>query len=465
MALFDLIQSAMGRPDPSMAIAHALGQGPGQPGSPQGPQPLAGAAPPGPPAGQGGAPGASGAPPGPPAAPQPQATQTPPDLGQMFVQLMQRQQASEGFNRGLGMLAAGFAQPRDRAAMIDAMSGQSGDPGSTMGNLMKLQQWNIQQQRMGEMQKNLPAIAEAMGLPLAAVQTMYASNPETFGSEIARIQEAQMGLTGDPVQRELSQTRREWHQQNPGKTDADMIAAKPELAGPVEFQAGRTRTINDQADAGKDKLTAVSSFHVIDPTLASTESNVEWLADPAHKDAVIKAINTPEAFTTDTLGNLVAASGATGVDNDVLQARSKLNWLKKQLYADRFVGTKNLRSNTEANNLGASVTNLDTRTNDAQAITDELARLKTQTYTARANLAASAGKVVPAKYSGLADPAYLNPKSLLYNGAKEEAPDEGGGSSAGGGSETPPAPNAKKAADGKWYVPDPARPGKYLRVD
>ena len=247
--LFDLIQTAMGRPDPSMAIARALGQGPGQPGSPQGPQPLAGPQPPAAgPAGQGGAPGASGAPPGPPAAPQPQATQTPPDLGQMFVQLTQQQRASEGFNRGLGMLAAGFAQPRDRAAMIDAMSGQSGDPGSTMSTLMRLQQWNLQQQRMADMQKNLPAIAEAMGLPLAAVQTMYASNPETFGFEIARIQEAQMGLTGDPVQRELSQSRREWHAQNPGKTDADMIAADPTLKGPIEFQAGRTQATTESAN-------------------------------------------------------------------------------------------------------------------------------------------------------------------------------------------------------------------------
>jgi hypothetical protein len=29
----------------------------------------------------------------------------------------------------------------------------------------------------------------------------------------------------------------------------------------------------------------------------------------------------------------------------------------------------------------------------------------------------------------------------------------------------PPTPDAKLAPDGNWYVPDPARPGKYLRVD
>lgn len=31
--------------------------------------------------------------------------------------------------------------------------------------------------------------------------------------------------------------------------------------------------------------------------------------------------------------------------------------------------------------------------------------------------------------------------------------------------QTPPAPGAQRAPDGNWYVSDPARPGKYLRVN
>src|ERR1700722_17199172 len=149
--ILDLLAMAAGHPDPATAIAARLGQMPGQPGSGAGPQPLAGpqgpptgqAGPAGPPGASGGPAGADGPPGGPggaaPAPPQPQAYQTPPDLGQMFVQLMQRQQADQGFNRGLGMLAAGFAQPRDRATMVDAMSQGGPDAGSTMGNIMKLQ--------------------------------------------------------------------------------------------------------------------------------------------------------------------------------------------------------------------------------------------------------------------------------------------------------------------------------------
>jgi hypothetical protein len=30
--------------------------------------------------------------------------------------------------------------------------------------------------------------------------------------------------------------------------------------------------------------------------------------------------------------------------------------------------------------------------------------------------------------------------------------------------EQPPLPGARKAPDGHWYLPDPMRPGKYLRL-
>lgn len=214
-SILDLIQSAMGHPDPAMAIQARLGQAPGMPGGP-GPQPLAGPpATPGP-AGPGGPPGASGGPPspggpsppgGPPGAapggppggappppPQPQAYQTPPDLGQMFVTLMQRQQSNEQFNRGMGMLAAGFAAPRDRETMVNAMSGQSGDAGNTMGNLMKLQQYNIEQQQMAAYRQAVPGMLAKAGL-----DPSYAPAAMADPSIISKIVETQAGVGGNPA--------------------------------------------------------------------------------------------------------------------------------------------------------------------------------------------------------------------------------------------------------------------------
>jgi hypothetical protein len=210
-SILDLLAAAAGHPDPADQIAARLGQMPGQPGSPQGPQPLAGAAPPaGPPAGPAGPPGASGGPagaggapsggpggPGGPAPPppQPQAYQTPPDLGQMFVQLMQRQQADQGFNRGLGMLAAGFAQPRDRATMVDAMSQGSGqDAGSLMGSLMKLQQYNIEQQQMAAYRQAIPGMLEKAGIDQSYAPLVMA-NPDI----LSKIVENQAGVSGNPA--------------------------------------------------------------------------------------------------------------------------------------------------------------------------------------------------------------------------------------------------------------------------
>ena len=206
-SILDLIQAAAGHPDPAMQIQARLGQAPGMPGGP-GPQPLAGQPSPQPgPAGPGGPPGASGGPPspggpqppnGPPGGqqqpPQPQAYQTPPDLGSMFVQLMQRQQANEQFNRGMGMLAAGFAAPRDRETMIGAMSNQSGDPGELMGNLMKLQQYNIQQQQMAAYRQAVPGMLEKAGL-----DPSYAPLVMSDPSIMSKIVETQAGVGGNPA--------------------------------------------------------------------------------------------------------------------------------------------------------------------------------------------------------------------------------------------------------------------------
>jgi hypothetical protein len=208
-SILDLIQSAMGHPDPAVAIAARLGQMPGQPGSPAGPQPLAGPAPSaGAPAGPGGGPGASGPSPAPggpngpptgppggaPPPPQPQAYQTPPDLGSMFVQLMQRQQSNDMFNKGMGMLAAGFAQPRDRETMVNAMSGGGPDAGGIMGNLMKLQQYNLEQQNMAGYRQAVPGMLQKAG-----IDPSFGPAAMADPSIISKIVETQAGVGGNPA--------------------------------------------------------------------------------------------------------------------------------------------------------------------------------------------------------------------------------------------------------------------------
>jgi hypothetical protein len=213
-SILDLIQSAMGHPDPAMAIQARLGQGPGMPGGP-GPQPLAGPPPAGGPAGPGGPPGASGGPPspggpslpggapgaapggppgGPPPPPQPQAYQTPPDLGQMFVQLMQRQQSNEMFNRGLAGMTAAFSPMSQRNSIEHEFDNMSGDAGSTMASLMKLQQYNIEQQQMAAYRQAVPGMLQKAGLDAS-----YAPAVMADPTIMSKLIETQAGVGGNPA--------------------------------------------------------------------------------------------------------------------------------------------------------------------------------------------------------------------------------------------------------------------------
>ena len=64
------------------------------------------------------------------------------------------------------------------------------------------------------------------------------------------------------------------------------------------------------------------------------------------------------------------------------------------------------------------------------------------------------------QYGGLSERFEVSPENVLidYRG-QFEMPDQGETQ------EVPPRPDAKRAPDGSWYVPDPGRPGKYLRIE
>jgi hypothetical protein len=320
-----------------------------------------------------------------------------------------------------------------------------------------LQQYSQSQARYQDMLANPDKYATAINMNPDKFKTLVsAAGPAGAGDIIGKIIETQAGVGGAGAMQELNAARADWKAQNPGKGDADMLAAHPEYGSMEQYIGYKTEEGKQRLIAGDDKINATASYSQIKPTLDFAESNIEWLNDPAHRDAVATAINTPQAFTTGPGGNLIAKSGFTNIDDTVLQARTKINQLKLELYADRFAHTKNLRSNTEANNLGNSATLLDNQTNDLPTITGELNRLQNDTYAAQGNLAAAAGRQVPAKYADFVDKqTFLDPKSRLYNGATLEQPpaDQGkggaqssqGGQAQGGGGQLKPLDADAKA--------------------
>jgi hypothetical protein len=112
----------------------------------------------------------------------------------MFVQLTQRQQANEQFNRGLAGLTAAFSPMSQRNSIEHEFDNMSGDPGSTMANLMKLQQYNIEQQQMAAYRQAIPGMLQKAGLD-PSYAPLVMQNPDI----LSKIVETQAGAAGNPA--------------------------------------------------------------------------------------------------------------------------------------------------------------------------------------------------------------------------------------------------------------------------
>jgi hypothetical protein len=428
MALFDLIQSAMGRPDPSAQVAAALGQGPVQPGSPAGPQPLAGptpsAGPPAGQAGQGGAAGASAASPQPQQPAQAQAYQTPQDLGQMFVQLMQRQQASEGFNRGLGMMLAGFANPRDRAAMVEGMSGQTGDPGSLMGRLMQLQQWNIQQQQMAAYRQALPAMLEQAGVDKSLAPLAMAD--PTF---LPKVLETKLGVGGSPAWQ--AQIHAENALTNAGKPI-------PWTAGdPDSYNAYKIRTDKEAADQQKDLNADRANFA---PAKDAYDSVI----------ADLDALKTSKALP-DILGsiNQYKTKGTLGIGPDTSNALALYDKIMGGQYAagvQDFKGAGRITQQELKQDLPSQSTMPD-RNTDVASFQASIDAYKKKLQAKRAQMFGAAGQLASPDLSdedyALVSPIYKPGGALYVAGQPERKPPPDATASSGANA---PASNAAPMA-------------------
>lgn len=161
MAIGDLIFNLMGRKDPRDELMQAALAGGTQPSM---------AVPP--PAGDGTPAGAAGGPATTPAAPQqpapqPQALTSPPDLSMLYERLLKRSDQNRLIDRGIGLIASGFAQDQNRANILQAFTGGSNpeaDPGETIKMIMGLKAAQQADATRISNMRNLPAIAQKFGL-------------------------------------------------------------------------------------------------------------------------------------------------------------------------------------------------------------------------------------------------------------------------------------------------------------
>jgi len=445
--LFDMLVG-----NPALAQLNAqLGQGPGQPGG-GGPSPGGPAPPPGAPPG-GGAPPSPGAPPAPP---QPQAYQSPPDLAQMYLQLSQHEQARQQFNSGLGLLAASAYPGRRPDIIMKGMSGGEQDPGSLFSNLMQLQQFQIQQQNLAAYRQNLPGVMKGLNLD-PNLEPLLAANPDI----LSKIVEVRSGVGGDAISQELVKERASWHDQNPGKTDADMIAARPELAGPMEFITAKQAAGTEATKIAADKAAAASDFTGIHADMGETEQMLGWLK--AHPEATTKAVQEG-AWATGRPGQFQQWLGT--VDKDTATAAADLQKLQGKLYGSSWKGRGGRLSQLEAGKISEGFSTLTNPSTPPDEITQQVGDLYDKTMTAHANAFGAAGMPTPAPYYELMGNAYKK-GGKLYAGATPLTDSASGGAAAGAGAGTggaaggggglKPMPDATKKAAQDLIAKDPSQ--------
>jgi hypothetical protein len=258
---------------------------PGAPPGAAGPAPVGGppATPPGPP---GGPPGQGQPPQQDQQPPQPKAYQSPQDLGQMYLQLVQQQGAKEGFWRGLAGLAASAYPGRTSPALMQTISGigQPSEPaGNIFGHLMQLQQYNMKnqlfQQQMdnyNDLLTNADKYAPGLGVSPDTLRMLVKSGgPEGAGEVMGKVLEARMGVTGTQTDKEYRQAVQDFQTRNPGQP------LPPELRLEAGFAAKAAADVAESTTTAKDLVANKAMVQHAGPTYDNMVADeIGLLKDP-----------------------------------------------------------------------------------------------------------------------------------------------------------------------------------------
>jgi hypothetical protein len=110
---------------------------------------------------------------------QPQAYTSPPELAQLYTQLMDRQRKETMIDRGIGMLGAAFAQPENRSGIMQAFGGGGGgssggsNPMGMISGLMEMQQQQTAIAQKAAQRAAIPAIAAQYGIDVKTAQYLF----------------------------------------------------------------------------------------------------------------------------------------------------------------------------------------------------------------------------------------------------------------------------------------------------
>jgi hypothetical protein len=343
---------------------------PAPPGSPQmapgGPLAQGGPAPP---------------PPGQQGLPPTAATQSPPDLASLYLQMEQRNRSANEIDHGLNMMAASMSTPSMANAIMGSQR-QGADPGAQLGNLLMLQ--NMQRLQ------NMPPPGSGQG--------------------------GQGGM--DPTA---------WAWLPP---DAKLKYIEAQNQSNLQVQAA---TKEAQAkDVEEFKNSGIQDFSALNQKLTEGQSIVDQLLK--NPSATMQALQYPDILTT----SKAAAWLPFGPSEAAKQQAIAIQKLEAELTGESLSSVKNVRNQREFSTLGEALTAGLNANNGQDGVQQALQTIKQKMAVAHAQVYATAGKEIPNQYAGMADPAYTSPTlhgapNPYYTGATYEP---AASSSAGGAGKT-----------------------------
>ena len=371
--------------------------------------------------------------PGPQAAPPPPnplpqsgppsvASQSPPDLVNLYMRLMQQQRAGSAIDHGLALMASAYAAPGTQGQIMHSMDNQQQDPSAMMGNLVQLQQM-----------QNMNAARPAMMAALRRWRRRRSAAGRNTGCVLNAIPNDQLVKLID----QRAQSGLQIQQQGAEEKQKDLIEAQTKLPE-------ATKSFNDI----DNRINAIKST-TNDDGSSALES---ILSSPSKQNAAKALMAAPDEGGM--TGSWYEHWQQRGLTPQEITTIAQMKQLSSQAYGEAFQSTGSRRTQQEVNNLKAALTQIgninqpyelkDAKGNVIGGYKQQLDNFQNNIHTGVANAYGAAGQLdaVPdnLKFGSDGTPlvsSIYRPGGSLYGGRGgswvNQPPPQSQGAPAGGG--------------------------------
>ena len=288
-SLGEMLLGLTGQPNARMQAAQALLQAGAPPALAGSTPPAAGTTVPATTAPAGGATAGGGTPPAPPLA---SAYQSTPDLLGLYSALTSQQNKEDSINRGIDLIAAGFASPSNRSGLVQMAGNTGANNQDPLSLVQAIQTQQTAMQQKSQQLEALPSIAQQYNIPLDTAKELWST-----------------GKLDDFIMQQTKPDRATATLGN-GQIGVIDLAKGSEIGAPIGAPKVETGTAKDDATGN----TVI--FNKADgSTIATVPGGIA--PTDAQKDLVVinkqRIANGQQPYTLDQWEQLKTKAGATNV--------------------------------------------------------------------------------------------------------------------------------------------------------